>query len=57
MSLLLFRPRPDRCAGLVLIAIFTLGILGGALATATNGGNPPRTTAAKLQRTTITAPM
>lgn len=57
MSLLCFRTRPDRRAGLVLIAIFTLGVLGGALATATNGGNPPRTTPPKLQLTKITAPM
>jgi len=31
----------DRRFGYVLIAIFTLGILGGALATALNGGDVP----------------
>lgn len=57
MSLIHFRTRPDRRAGLVLIAVFTLGILGASLAAATNGGNLLRTASAKLQHTKITAPM
>lgn len=57
MSLLHFRTRPDRRAGLVLIAIFTLGMLGASLAIAMNGGNVPQPALTKVHPTKITAPM
>ena len=41
MSLSYIRTRPDRRFGYVLIAVFTIGILGGALATILNGGTVP----------------
>ena len=51
------RTRPDRRFGYVLIAIFTLGILGGALATYLNGGHVPAVHASALQLTKTTAPV
>jgi hypothetical protein len=48
-----YRRRLDRRFGFVLIAIFTLGVLGGALATALNGGDVPdaQTATAHVTRT------
>jgi hypothetical protein len=57
MSLLYFRTKPDRRAGIVLIAVFALGILGASLATAMNGGNLPQTASAKANLTKIAAPL
>jgi hypothetical protein len=57
MSLLYYRTRPDSRAGIVLIAVFVLGILGGSLACALNGGAPPQTASAKVHYTKLTAPM
>lgn len=49
------RARPDRGFGYVLIAIFTLGILGGLLATYLNGGHVPEVRASSLQLAKTTA--
>jgi len=57
MSLLYYRTKPDRRAGIVLIAVFALGILGASLAAAMNGGELPRTASAKAHSFTITAPL
>jgi hypothetical protein len=56
MALLYYRSKPDRRAGLVLIAVFTLGILGASLATVMNGGELPQSVTASLHLTKITAP-
>lgn len=41
MSLSYYRTRPDRRFGIVLIVVFTIGILGASLATVMNGGEVP----------------
>jgi len=58
MPLLYYRAKPDRRFGLVLIAVFTLGILGGSLATFLNGGHVPEAqTAVIVQQAKATAPL
>jgi hypothetical protein len=57
MSLLYYRTKPDRRFGLVLIAIFALGILGGSLATFLNGGVVPGTQTATVHHSKTTAPL
>jgi hypothetical protein len=57
MSLLFYRTKPDRRAGLVLIAVFTLGFLGASLATIMNGGELPRAPAASVHLAKIAAPL
>ncbi len=57
MSLLHCRTKPDRRAGLVLIAVFTLGILGASFACVMNGGCLPPSAAAKVHYTKVAAPM
>ncbi len=57
MSLLHYRTKPDRRAGLVLIAVFVLGILGASLACVMNGGCLPQSAAAKVHYTKLAAPM
>jgi len=57
MSLSYTRTRPDRRFGYVLIAVFTIGILGGALATILNGGTVPDDHATVLHLTNTAAPL
>jgi hypothetical protein len=57
MSLSYYRTKPDRRFGFVLIAVFTLGILGGSLATFLNGGVVPVTQTAIVHVTKTTAPL
>jgi hypothetical protein len=57
MSLSYYRTKPDRRFGFVLIAVFTLGILGGSLATFLNGGHVPVSQTAVHVTTTTTAPL
>jgi hypothetical protein len=57
MSLLNYRAKPDRRAGVVLIAVFVLGILGASLAAAMNGGEPPQSVSAIMHLTKVTAPL
>ena len=57
MPLSYHRTRPDRRFGYVLIAVFTLGMLGGALATYLNGGHVPQTHASAPHITKMTAPV
>jgi hypothetical protein len=57
MSLFHYRTRPDRRFGFVLIAVFTLGILGGSLATFLNGGVVPATHTATVHLTKTAAPL
>lgn len=51
--------KPDRRAGIVLITVFILGILGASLATAMNGGQLPESAAATatVHLTKMTAPL
>jgi hypothetical protein len=49
--------RPDHRAGFVLIAVFTLGILGASLATVINGGEVPDSTHATVHLTKATSPL
>jgi hypothetical protein len=56
MPLTYRRTRPDRRFGYVLIAVFTLGILGAALATYLNGGHVPQVNASALHLAKTTAP-
>ena len=51
--------KPDRRAGIVLIAVFVLGILGASLATVMNGGELPEsaTATATVHLTKMTAPL
>jgi hypothetical protein len=51
------RRRPDRRFGIVLIAVFALGILGASLATIMNGGELPQSAAATVHLTKISAPL
>ncbi len=51
------RRKPDRRFGYVLIAVFTLGILGGALATYLNGGDVPQVHASARYLAKTTAPV
>ena len=51
------RTRPDRRFGFVLIAVFALGILGGALATYLNGGHVPQADAGSPHLAKTTAPV
>ncbi len=57
MSLSYYRTKPDRRFGFVLIAVFTLGILGGSLATFLNGGHVPASGTAVVHLTKTTAPL
>lgn len=57
MSLLQYRTKPDRRFGIVLIAVFTLGILGGSLATFLNDGHVPVSGTAVVHLTKTTAPL
>jgi hypothetical protein len=57
MSLDYNRRKPDRRFGFVLIAIFTLGILGGSVATFLNGGEVPVSHTAIVDLTKTTAPL
>ena len=57
MALSYTRTRPDRRFGYVLIAVFTIGILGGALATILNGGTVPESHATVVHLTKTAAPM
>jgi hypothetical protein len=57
MSLSYYRTKPDRRFGFVLIAVFTLGILGGSLATFLNDGVVPVTHTAIVHVTKPTAPL
>jgi hypothetical protein len=49
--------KPDHRAGIVLIAVFVLGILGASLATAMNGGDLPQSASATVHLTKIAAPL
>lgn len=49
--------KPDRRAGIVLIAVFVLGILGASLATVMNGGDLPQSASATVHLTKIAAPL
>ena len=51
MSLSYRRTRPDRRFGIVLIAVFAIGILGATLATIINGGEMPEAAPARVQLT------
>jgi hypothetical protein len=51
------RTRGDRRFGYVLIAVFTLGILGAALATYLNGGHVPQVHAGVPHLAKTTAPV
>jgi hypothetical protein len=51
------RTRGDRRFGYVLIAVFTLGILGAALATYLNGGHVPQANAGVQLFAKTTAPV
>ena len=57
MSLFHYRTRPDRRFGFVLIAVFTLGILGGSLATFLNDGHVPVSGTAIVHLTKANAPL
>jgi hypothetical protein len=57
MALSYKRTRLDRRFGFVLIAVFALGILGGTLATAMNGGQVPDTQTTTLHLIKMTAPL
>ena len=57
MSLLSYRSKPDRRAGFVLIAVFTIGMLGASVAAALNGGKPPQGAAAHALAIMVTAPI
>lgn len=57
MSLLPDRTHADRRFGIVLIAIFALGILGGAVATLRNGGFVPHARTVVMHETKTTAPL
>lgn len=57
MSLLHYRTKPDRRAGLVVIAVFILGILGASLACVMNGGHLPQAAVTKVQYMKLVAPM
>ena len=57
MSQSYHRSRPDRRFGIVLIAVFTLGILGASLATIMNGGELPQSAAATVHLTKTSAPL
>ena len=52
MSLSYHRTRPDRRFGIVLIVVFTIGILGASLATFQNGGGVPDPATATLHHLT-----
>jgi hypothetical protein len=57
MSLSYRHTRPDRRFGIVLIAVFTLGILGATLATVMNGGELPESTSAIVHLTKASSPL
>jgi hypothetical protein len=57
MALSYKRTRLDRRFGFVLIAVFALGILGGTLATAMNGGQVPDTQTTTVHLIKMTAPL
>jgi hypothetical protein len=58
MSLSNYRTTPDRRAGIVLIAVFTLGILGASLAAIINGGQvPAQSASATVHLTKLSAPL
>jgi hypothetical protein len=57
MALSYKRTRLDRRFGFALIAVFALGILGGTLATAMNGGQVPDTQPATVHLIKMTAPL
>jgi hypothetical protein len=57
MPLLYYRTKPDRRFGFVLIAVFALGIVGGALATFLNGGVVPEAQTATVHLTRTAAPL
>ena len=57
MSLLHNRTKPDRRAGIVLITVFTLGILGASLAAFLNGGDLPQSAYAHAHTIKISAPL
>jgi hypothetical protein len=57
MSLSDHRTRPDRRFGIVLIVVFTIGILGASLATIKNGGEVPKSAFATVHLTKSPAPL
>jgi hypothetical protein len=57
MSLSDHRTRPDRRFGIVLIVVFTIGILGASLATIKNGGEVPQSAFATVNLTKSPAPL
>ena len=57
MSLTYYRSKPDLRAGFVLIAVFTIGMLGASLAAALNGGEAPQTITSDVRMVRATAPM
>jgi hypothetical protein len=57
MSPSCYDTKPDRRAGIVLIAVFVLGMLGASLATVMNGGDLPRSASATVHLTKMTAPL
>ena len=57
MPLQHYRAKPDRRFGFVLVAVFALGILGGALATFLNGGHVPQAQTTTVHLTKTTAPL
>lgn len=57
MSPSYYDTKPDHRAGIVLIAVFVLGILGASLATVMNGGELPQSASATVHLTRMTAPL
>ena len=57
MSPSCYDTKPDRRAGIVLIAVFVLGMLGASLATVMNGGDLPQSASATVHLTKMTAPL
>jgi hypothetical protein len=52
-----YQRRPDRRFGFVLIAVFTLGILGATLATVMNGGEVPQAATATMHLIKASEPL
>ena len=58
MSLSTSRTSPDRRAGLILAAVFSLGILGATLAVITNDGQvPAQPASAAVHLAKLSAPL
>jgi hypothetical protein len=57
MPLIYRHTKPDRRFGIVLIAVFILGILGATLATVINGGEVPQAATATIHLIKASEPL